>query len=195
MKFKTSIDLMKLRGAQVVKNFSTLKSDGKTQYLGDCIVIPMQYNDMIRKSQDGACTYSTYINARCWEARPKFVQSCLSRHAGDADYIAPTHTIDVTYSKEFDEYIRGVYRSRLKKEKPELTGDDLEREVGIAIRVSLGTLTPIGEEARQLYAGQAVAAAAPAEAVSINPDGSFAAPAPIMPPPVGEMAVDDDLPF
>lgn len=192
MKFKTSIDLMKLRGAQIVKNFSIKKADGNTQNLGDCIVIPLQYNDMIRKAQDGTCSYAPYINARCWEARPKFVQSCLSRHAGEADYIAPTHTIDVNHSKDFEEYIRSVYRARIQKEKPELSGDDLEREVSIAIRVTLGTLTPIGEEARQQYAGQAVAAAAPAEAVAPNPDGSFAAP--MMAPP-GEMAPTDDLPF
>ena len=197
MKFKTSIDLMKLRGAQIVKNFSITGSDGKTRQMGDCVVIPMQYNDMIRKNPDGTASYAPYVNARCWEARPKFVQSCLARHAGEADYIAPTHTVDVNYSKDFEDYIRAIYRQRLQQEKPELQGEDLEREVAIAIRVTLGTLTPIGEEARQQYGGQAVAAAAPAQAVAQMPDGSFAAP--MMAPPAagapGEVGVIDDLPF
>lgn len=196
MKFKTRIELMKLRGAQIVKNFSITAPDGKVQKMGDCVVIPMQYNDMIRHAQDGSVSYAPYINARCWEARSKFIQACLSRHAGEADYIAPTHTIDVTYSKDFEDYIRSVYRARLQKEKPELQGDALEREVTIAIRVSLGTLTPIGEEARQQYGGQAVSMAAPAESVQQNPDGSFAG-APMMAPPSapGEAGFTDDLPF
>lgn len=194
MKFKTSIDLMKLRGAKIVKNFSISNSDGTTSSMGDCIVIPMQYNDMIRRAQDGTASYAPYINARCWEAHPKFVQSCLTRHAGEADYIAPTHTLDVNYSSDFDTYIRSIYRARIKAQKPDIADADLDREVSIAIRVSLGTLTPIGEEARSMYAGQAVAAAAAAEAVQQQPDGSFAAP--VMAPPAGEVsAAPDDLPF
>lgn len=130
MRYKGSINLLALKGAQV------LNVTMPDQTVKACIVIPAAYNDM--QAEDGSV--NPYVNFVAWEASQKFVDACKQRHAGQEGYVAPCHTIDQSYSQGFREKAEAAAKARIQREKPGLSEDELKREVSIATRISLGTL-------------------------------------------------------
>lgn len=177
MKFRGSINLMSLKGAQVL---NVTMPNGKQQA---CVVIPAAFNDMVNK--EGNVT--PYLNLVAWEAGQKFIEACNQRHAGEDGYVAPSHTVDLSYGQEFRNRAEEAARKRLLAENPSLASneDELKREITKATRVTLGTLTPM-EQRQQGYAVQGVAAASAVQqgaGTSVQPQAGMAA----MP--------EDDLPF
>lgn len=179
MKFRGSINLMALKGAQVL---NVTMPNGKQQA---CVVIPAAYNDMINK--DG--NVAPYLNLVAWEAGQKFIDACNSRHAGEEGYVAPSHTVDLSYGQEFRQRAEEAAKKRLLAENPALenNADELKREITKATRVQLGTLTPM-EQRQQGYAAQgaAVAAEIPQAALPSNPS---------VPAGMAPMPENEDLPF
>lgn len=175
MRFKGSINLMALKGAQVL---NVTMPNGKQQA---CVVIPAAYNDMINKEGNVA----PYLNFVAWEAGPKFVESCQQRHVGEEGYVAPSHTVELSMTKDFRQRAEDAAKNRIMAENPQLSTDDLNREISKAVRVNLGTLTPL-EQRQQGYAAQgaAVAAEMPQAAMPSNTAQPGQAPMP-----------NDDLPF
>ena len=150
MRFKGSISLMALKGAQIL---DVTMPNGKQQA---CVVIPAAYNDMINKEGNVV----PYLNMVAWEAGQKFVEACNQRHAGEEGYVAPSHTVELSLGQEFRQRAEEAAKKRLIAETPSLANsqDELKREITKATRVQLGTLTPL-EAKPQGYApvGAAVA--------------------------------------
>lgn len=175
MKFKESLNLMNLKGAQIL---NVTSPDGKN--LGSCICIPAAYNDMLRTKEDGSVVVAPYLNIRAWEARKEYVDACVRNHAGDDKYVPPTHILQLSFSQEFEKKAVAAAAKRLRAEHPDWSDDDVNRQAGYACRINLGDMTPIGEDAQRIYTPSQQASA------TATPVGTD---------PIGEAMPEDDLPF
>lgn len=168
---RISINLKKLPGAQILK---VTMPDGKVM---DCVVIPAAYNDMVRE-KDGVRQVSPYLNVMAWEAHQNYIAKCVENHRGEDGYTPPTHTLELSMSKDFRERALEAARRRLTAANPGITAEELERQAKAAVRVGVGDMTEIRRDSQPSYQVAGAAVAAPVM------DGT----------PAGE-AVADDLPF
>lgn len=168
---KISINLRKLPGAQILK---VTMPDGKAM---DCVVIPAAYNDMIRE-KDGQRQVSPFLNVMAWEAHQNYIAKCVENHRGEDNYTPPTHTLELSMSKDFRERALDAARKRISASNPGIAAEDLERQAKAAVRVGIGDMTELRRDAQPSYQVQGSAVAA---AVADSD-------------PIGEAAVDE-LPF
>lgn len=177
MNFKIGTNLMKLPGAQILNITS---SDGKN--LGPCIVIPAKFNDMLRTKEDGTVEVAPYLNLRAWSANQSYVNACTRNHAGEQNYVPPTHTLNVQYSQDFVKLAEASAAKRLRKENPQISEEELLKQAKYACNITLGDMTPIGQVVQPSYAVSGNSAVASA------PDAQ-------MEPQSGEANPEEDLPF
>lgn len=186
MNFKIDANLMKIPGAQIL---NIKLADGKD--LGQCIVIPAKYNDMLRTKDDGTVEVAPYLNLRAWSAGASYVQACARNHAGEQGYVPPTHTVQVSYREEFQKRAEAAAAARIRRDNPSMSEEDVAKQARYACNIRIADMTPIGQEA-QTYAVQQAAVA-----VAAAPQDQYAQPAPQVAAdtaPQGELPCDD-LPF
>lgn len=168
---KISINLRKLPGAQILK---VTMPDGKVM---SGVFIPAAYNDMIRE-KDGVTAVSPYLNVMAWEAHQNYIAKCVENHRGEDNYTPPTHTLELSLSKDFRERALASARKRILASNPGIVAEELEKQVKAAVRIGIGDMTEIKRDTQPSYQVQGSAVAA---AVTDSD-------------PIGE-ATPDDLPF
>lgn len=191
MEFTASINLMRFKGAQCL---DVTLADGKKL---SGIFIPAAYNDMVRNNkQSGAKEIVPYVNVRARVAKKGFVDACLRNHAGEDNYRVPSHTLDVSFSKDFRERAIASASKRIAAERaaanqPALSDADLLAEAKHAVYITLGTMTPVDAPEPGGYQATASATATPSAQ-------QYMAPAqPAVPSSASEAPTlaEDDLPF
>ena len=144
MDFSGKINLLGFKGAKLMTNLD--ERYPKMPY----ICIPVNWND-IELSSDGK-----YANAgvRMQETSEKYRQSCIQRRQMSGDsmegYFPPSHTVDVSFSKDFRDKAMEAARKRIVSEHPEWqTNEDMQKPefnqelknaIYDAVRIRLGSL-------------------------------------------------------
>lgn len=156
MNNKASIDLMSLVGAQV----QSAVINGKTV---NAIVIPVAWNDISVTQDTNGNPNHAYLNLREWQTNDKFRQACEANHQGEEDYVAPSHTIAVSYREEFEKAAIASAVKRLKGDATFMaknpTEDDIQAQARIDVRnrQRIGYVTPLKRTEPAAYAGTAPA--------------------------------------
>lgn len=145
------LDLLKLKGAQLVP--ATM--NGHTE---NCVLIPVRYNDIfVGVGREGKPDCAK-LSLNAWVARPEYVSACKANHMDDANYIAPTHTVEVRYGQKFEEAARTSAYNRLKADpaNADKTEDELQKLARIAVneakRIS-AVMTPMVRKEQPAYTG------------------------------------------
>ena len=168
---RISINLRKLPGAQILK---VTMPDGKVM---SGVFIPAAYNDMLRE-KDGVTAVSPFINIMAWEAHQNYIAKCVENHRGEDNYTPPTHTLELSLSKDFRERALDAARKRIAASTPGIAPDELEKQAKAAVRIGIGDMTEIKRDTQPSYQVQGTATST---AVSASD-------------PIGE-AETGDLPF
>lgn len=177
MNQKSSIDLLGLVGAQV-------KSDVINGKPVNLIVIPVAWNDISVTVDTNGTPNHAYLNMREWETNEKFRKACEANHAGEEDYIAPSHQISVSYSEEFEKAAIASAEKRLRADATFMsknpTDEDIKREARYAVsnKARIGYVTPLKRREPTAYQGVAPA---------MQATGAYI--------PTTEAQPGDDLPF
>lgn len=182
MNYRGSFNLLNLKGAQIL---NVTLPNGRTE---PCIVVPAAYNDMIRPRKDGnGMEVLPYVNFRAFPPHPNYIAACQRNHAGEANFVLPSHTMKISFTEEFRKRASAAAEQRIRKENPTISDADLQKQVSAAVNISLGDLTPIEQQPKG-YTPSGTAAA-----VASDPS-QFVTPAPATDPVTGEVP-SDDLPF
>lgn len=144
MNFSGNLNLLALKGAKV---FSGL--DQKHPQM-NFVCIPVGYNDIVLSADGKRADVGVYMA----ETSDKYRQACIQRRqmSGEdmTDYNPPSHTVEVSFSREFRERAMEAARKRIVGEHPEWqTNEDLQKPefnrdlknaMYDAVRVRLGSL-------------------------------------------------------
>lgn len=178
MNHRSNIDLLALIGAELV----SVNKNGKKM---NCVVVPVDWNCIsVTANKDGIPNHA-YLNMVEWETSDKFREACESRHSDEPDYIAPSHQISVSYTKEFSDAANKKAEETLRKDgvyMAENPSDDEVRkkaEYQVRNRARIGYVTPIKRKEPAAYTGTAP-----------EPSGMSS-----YVPPVENEAPYNDLPF
>ncbi len=184
MNFRGSINLLNLKGAQIL---NVTLPNGRTE---PCIVVPAAYNDMIRPRKDGnGMEIIPYVNFRAFPPHPNYIAACQRNHAGEENYVLPSHSMKVSFTEDFRNRASAAAERRIRKENPTITDADLQKQVAAAVNISLGDLIPVETQQRGFTPTGSVAAT-PADPSQFN------TPQPTTDPVTGEVTSNpDDLPF
>jgi hypothetical protein len=179
MNSKSSIDYLKLQGAQVM----SVEINGKPM---NCVVIPVAYNGItVTADKDTGLPNAAYQNLREWETSQKYKDACMANNTDKPDYIAPSHSIDVSYPEALEASYKKRYEVLVREDATFMASnpseEDIKKEASNRYRrqLRIGTVTPLKRAEPQPFTGQAQAAAS---------TGAWV-------PPPAEVNPDDDLPF
>ena len=195
MNFSGNLNLLQMKGAKV---FSGL--DPQRPQL-NFVCIPVAYNDIELSADGERADVGVYVA----ETSDKYRQACIQRRQmnGDdmTDYNPPSHTVEVSLSREFRERAMEAARKRIVAEHKEWQANpdmqnpeynrDLKNAMYDAVRIRLGSLY-----ARMRQQPSAMQTAAPAAA---GQPTAWAPPA--VDPLTGQAQqpaydpTEDDLPF
>jgi hypothetical protein len=179
MNSKSSIDYLKLQGAQVM----SVEINGRPM---NCVVIPVAYNGItVTADKDTGLPNAAYQNLREWETSQKYKDACMANNTDKPDYIAPSHSIDVSYPEALETAYKKRYEELVRKDEKFMatnpTEDAIKDEAKNRYRrqLRIGTVTPLKRAEPQPFMGAAQAASS---------TGAW------VPPPT-EVNPGDDLPF
>lgn len=117
--FSLTADLLKFIGAEVC----SLNFKGKVR---NCIIIPVDWNDIDVKVNDKNKPVAAPVYLRGWEAREAYIKACKEKHSDDKDYVAPSHLLDMNWREDFmNKAVETVYK-RLKSDPQNATVSDEE---------------------------------------------------------------------
>lgn len=92
--FSFAGDLLKFIGSDVC----SLNYKGKMR---NCIIIPVDWNDIKVVVDDKNKPISAPFYGRNWEVNKAYIEACMRKHDGDPNYKAPSHTMNLVWSEEF----------------------------------------------------------------------------------------------
>lgn len=177
MNQKSSIDLLDLVGAQI-------KSDVINGKPVNYVVIPVAWNCIGVTTDSNGNPNHAFLNMKEWETSEKFRKACEANHAGEEDYIAPSHQISVSYTEEFEKAAIAAAEKRLRADATFMaknpTDEDIKREARYAVanKARIGYVTPMKRREPTEYQGVAPA---------MQATGAYI--------PTTEAQPGDDLPF
>ena len=179
MNGKSSFDYLKLQGAQVM----SVEISGKKM---NCVVIPVDYNGItVTADKTTGLPNAAFQNCREWETSQKFKDACIANNTDKEDYIAPSHSIEVSYPEKLETAYKKRHEELVRKDEKFMatnpTEDAIKQEANNRYRrqLRIGYVTPLKKAEPQPFTGAAQAA---------NSTGAWV-------PPPAEANPGDDLPF
>lgn len=179
MNGKSSFDYLKLQGAQVL----SLEINGKKM---NCVVIPVDYNGIsVTADKTTGQPNAAFQNLREWETSQKFKDACIANNTDKPDYIAPSHSIEVSYPEKLEEAYKKRHEELVRKDEKFMatspTEEAIKQEANNRYRrqLRIGYVTPLKKAEPQPFMGAAQSA---------GNTGAYV-------PPLAEVNPGDDLPF
>lgn len=140
--YRFRVNLAQIPGARIL-NVQLPNSQGSKP----CIVIPCDANDMLYV-KDGQTQVSTNINLEGMPMSKEIRESRMLQNSGKENYTAPSHFMKMFYPrKDFRELINKVAESRIKKENPDISEEDLKKQVKYKTNPIIGEMTIVAEVA------------------------------------------------
>ena len=176
----TSIDMLKLKGARIL----SIEIDGKPM---NCMVYPLSWNDQKVLVDEAGVPTHCYFDMMQWETNENFRKACLERNADRENYVAPSHEVQVSYSKDFREAACKAAEKRLRADAAFMANNPSEEDIKKKAVYAVNDAARVGYSTpRTPKAPAAMTAAAPA-APKVSGYKAPDANAPVQP--------EDDLPF
>lgn len=179
--FRETINLLRFVGAQLL----SVNVDGKMK---NCVVIPVDYNDIFVTMNDKNEPVGASTELRGWGTNEKFRQACIEQNADKEGYLPPSHQVQVSYGENFKKLAIAAAEKRLRADEKfmakGLTDEEIKKEAEYSVnnKSRIGFAFPLKKKEAAEFTGQAQQAAA----------GAFVPPAPGQD---GHVSPEDDLPF
>lgn len=176
--FKGSIDLLKLKGAE-------LRSIDINGTVRNVVVVPVDWNDIyVPIDNTTAAPSGAYLNLRAWETNEKYRQAAMESNSGKENFVAPSHHLVVNYGEDSTKKAIDSITERLKKDPTYMStnpsAEDIAKKAKFTLSnaAQLGKLTPLQPKQQQTYTS----------AAPIANTGAYT-------PPAMDASIPDDLPF
>lgn len=151
--FSISGDLLNFVGADV----RALEYEGKVR---NCVIIPVDWNDLEVKVNDQNKPVAVPFYGRAWEVKEAYLKACMEKNAGDPNFIAPSHTVELNWREDFmNKAVDAAFkRMKVDSQSTGVTDEDLKKKALYEVRnrLRLGTMKVLAKREQPTLQGPAV---------------------------------------